>query len=388
MKQGENTLDINKTGKTSLKNIIIFAGAYCAFMIGSGYATGQEVLQFFGAYGPDGFIGAAISMVIFAFFGGALMQKGYDLKLKYHTQAFRYYCGKYVGTILEWVTVLFLFSVVSIMIAGTGAIASEFVGIPADAGRVFMAVLCVLTVMLGLMKLADIIGAIGPVIILFTLGIGLMTLISFHGGWAQNWEVLYDLRATKSWWFAKYAFLDSAWFSGVLYASCMVFGSIPFLTGLGGKANNRKEAFLGGFCGGVALMLAGGLMTAAMLCFPEQVAKLQVPNLFLAQQFAPALAAVFSFILLLGIYSTGAPMFWVVINKLEQWLPNKTAKMAVSVILGIVAFFGAQIGFGKLIGFLYPLLGQIGIIMIIIVFIKVYFMKDKEIDLEREDSDN
>jgi len=81
-------------------------------------------------------------------------------------------------------------------------------------------------------------------------------------------------------------------------------------------------------------------------------------------------------------------MFWVVINKLEQWLPNKTAKMAVSVILGIVAFFGAQIGFGKLIGFLYPLLGQIGIIMIIIVFIKVYFMKDKEIDLEREDSDN
>ena len=247
-------MDINKTGKTSLKNIIIFAGAYCAFMIGSGYATGQEVLQFFGAYGPDGFIGAAISMLIFAFFGGALMQKGYDLKLKYHTQAYRYYCGKYVGTILERVTVLFLFSVVSIMIAGTGAIASEFVGIPAAAGRVFMAALCVLTVMLGLMKLADIIGAIGPVIIVFTLGIGLMTLFSFHGGWAQNWEVLYDLRATNSWWFAKYAFLDSAWFSGVLYASCMVFGSIPFLSGLGGKANNRKESYLGGFIGGVALM--------------------------------------------------------------------------------------------------------------------------------------
>ena len=173
---------------------------------------------------------------------------------------------------------------------------------------------------------------------------------------------------------------------GVLYASCMVFGGIPFLTGLGSKANSRKEAFWGGFLGGVAIILAAGILVAAMLYFPEEIAALQVPNLFLVQQFAPVLAAVFSVILLLGIYSTAAPMFWVVINKLEQWIPNKNVKIFVTLVLGIIAYFGAQLGFGRLIGFLYPLMGQVGVLMILAVIIRVYFMNDKDVTLMREEN--
>ncbi len=376
----------NSDSKVSLRNVVIFAGAYCAFSIGSGYATGQEILQFFGAFGPAGIVGCLVSMCIFAFLGGALMQKGYDLQLKYHTQVFQYYCGKYIGILLEWITILFLFSVVSIMIAGTGAVASEYFNLPEDAGSIFMAVLCIFSVLLGLMRLADIIGSMGPVIIVFTIGIGILTVINAETEWAAGWNVLYDLRATKAWWFSSYEFLDSAWFSGVLYASCMVFGSIPFLTGLGSKANSRREAFLGGFTGGIALMVASMLMMAAMLCFPAEIAELQVPNLFLAKQFAPVLALMFSIILLLGIYSTAAPMFWVVINKLEQWIPNKQVKLIVTVLLGIVAYFGAQIGFGKLIGFLYPLMGQVGVLMIIVVLVKVYCRNDKESNLEKDRS--
>ena len=47
----------DKTQSVSIRNLIIFAGAYCAFTIGSGYATGQEILQFFCAFGPSGLIG-------------------------------------------------------------------------------------------------------------------------------------------------------------------------------------------------------------------------------------------------------------------------------------------------------------------------------------------
>lgn len=166
----------------------------------------------------------------------------------------------------------------------------------------------------------------------------------------------------------------------------MVFGGIPFLTGLGSKANSRKEAFWGGFLGGVAIILAAGILVAAMLYFPEEIAALQVPNLFLVQQFAPVLAAVFSVILLLGIYSTAAPMFWVVINKLEQWIPNKNVKIFVTLVLGIIAYFGAQLGFGRLIGFLYPLMGQVGVLMILAVIIRVYFMNDKDVTLMREEN--
>ncbi len=376
----------NRTQAVSIRNLIVFAGAYCAFTIGSGYATGQEIMQFFCAFGPEGLIGCFVSMVLFAVLGGALMQKGYDLKLKYQTQVFRYYCGTYIGIFLEWVTVIFLFGVVSIMIAGTGAMTSEYYGLSKEIGSIGMTVLCVASILLGLMRLADIIGSIGPVIIVFSILVGILTMLNASGAWAQNWQVLYELRATGSWWFARYAVLDSAWFSGVLYASCMVFGGIPFLTGLGSKANSRKEAFWGGFLGGVAIILAAGILVAAMLYFPEEIAALQVPNLFLVQQGAPVLAAVFSVILLLGIYSTAAPMFWVVINKLEQWIPNKNVKIFVTLVLGIIAYFGAQLGFGRLIGFLYPLMGQVGVLMILAVIIRVYFMNDKDVTLMREEN--
>ena len=136
-----------KQAGTGLRAIFKYAGAFVAWVIGAGFATGQEILQFFGAYGLDGLWGCLISMIIFAFFGGAIMQKGYDLQLKTHTQVFRYYCGPYIGRVLEFLTVLFLFCVVSIMIAGTGAVGSEYFGIPAEAGRVFMAVLCILSVL-------------------------------------------------------------------------------------------------------------------------------------------------------------------------------------------------------------------------------------------------
>ena len=79
---------------------------------------------------------------------------------------------------------------------------------------------------------------------------------------------------------------------------------------------------------------------------------------------------IFSVVLLLGIYSTAAPMFWLVLNRIQGFGVGRTPMLAVTVVLGIVAYFGAQIGFGKLIGILYPLMGQVGLIMIPVVFLR------------------
>ena len=37
--------------KTNIWNIVRFAGAYIAYIIGSGFATGQEIIQFYTSYG-------------------------------------------------------------------------------------------------------------------------------------------------------------------------------------------------------------------------------------------------------------------------------------------------------------------------------------------------
>ena len=40
-----------KGSRCSIRNVVTFAGAFIAWIIGSGFATGQEILQFFTSYG-------------------------------------------------------------------------------------------------------------------------------------------------------------------------------------------------------------------------------------------------------------------------------------------------------------------------------------------------
>ena len=46
--------------KVSMANVVKFAGAYVACAIGSGFATGQEIMQFFTAQGIMSILGSII----------------------------------------------------------------------------------------------------------------------------------------------------------------------------------------------------------------------------------------------------------------------------------------------------------------------------------------
>ena len=44
--------------------VLTYAGAIVAFLIGSGFATGQEILQYFAAYGFWGILGTGILVLV------------------------------------------------------------------------------------------------------------------------------------------------------------------------------------------------------------------------------------------------------------------------------------------------------------------------------------
>ncbi|MDD7183921.1 MAG: hypothetical protein PUH46_09635, partial [Peptostreptococcus porci] len=60
----------------SINKIMVFAGSYVATIIGSGFATGQEIMQFFSFYGLAGLMGAVVSLIIFAFLGAESLERG------------------------------------------------------------------------------------------------------------------------------------------------------------------------------------------------------------------------------------------------------------------------------------------------------------------------
>lgn len=50
-----------------MKKSIEMAGAFIGVIVGAGFASGQEILQFFTSFGWWGIIGGVIAAVLFAF---------------------------------------------------------------------------------------------------------------------------------------------------------------------------------------------------------------------------------------------------------------------------------------------------------------------------------
>ncbi|MCD8163963.1 MAG: hypothetical protein LUE09_11215 [Synergistaceae bacterium] len=82
--------------KVSWLNVVKFAGAFIVFLIGAGFATGQEVFQYFAAYGYEGFLVGLFVLICFVYVGGDFIVAGFNEHFKNTNDIYRYYCGKYI----------------------------------------------------------------------------------------------------------------------------------------------------------------------------------------------------------------------------------------------------------------------------------------------------
>ena len=68
--------------KVSWKRVLILAGAIIAFTIGSGFATGQEIIQYYTAYGVKGLLVILVFLVAFLYYNLTLQKQVQSRSLK------------------------------------------------------------------------------------------------------------------------------------------------------------------------------------------------------------------------------------------------------------------------------------------------------------------
>lgn len=354
--------DARTDRRVRVGQVFTFLGAICAYLIGSGFASGQEALQYFAAFGVWGALGALlITVVIYCYFSAVVMRDGRELKLQSTNKILTYYCGKWLGLFFEIFTPVFLFMVFVIMISGAGATLNEYFGLHAQVGRIIMAVLAYLSVILGLDGLVSVISKIGPVIIVFALIVGIGSIAMNPSGLATADEQLVNLDVLQA---------APHWtVSGVIFPAMGLIMLVPFLAGIGKEAINDREARVGGFAGGLAFVAAVAVMVFGLLANIGELYDKQVPSLFIAGQMLPAVGVLFALILFAGIYTTAVPMLWISINKLES--DDKSTKFKILAAVGtVVAFVLGQFPFATLVNTLYPIAGYLGILLMVCIVIK------------------
>lgn len=360
--------------KANLSTVMIFAGTYIATIIGSGFATGQEIFQFFAAFGPMGFVGTIIALIAFIFCGVELLYRGKIMHLKDSIKMFQFYCGKPFGKFLEYFVPLYLFAVYIIMISGAGATLSEYYGLNPFVGRVLMSLLSLISVVMGLQKILNVLGNIGPVIIVFTLIIAFSAIFNNIG----NWNVALETYKTLS--IPKVA--PNAIISGVLFPCYNAIVVVGFLASMGATAKNKKECVLGGIFGGIGLAITCLFMTLAMFLQIDKTYNLSIPTLFLAKQVSPLFANIFSVILMMGIYTSAVPLLWQVSNRIYKNDNPNFNKLVIALV--IIGFLGGLLPFEVLVAKIYPFIGYVGVIILILMIVKVIILKVQHRDGSEE----
>lgn len=370
MTKTENALASHQPPQTlSILTVVKFAGAILATLIGSGFASGQETMQFFAAYGLLGIVGSVIAVVLFGALGGVLLGYGFLHRRSENFSVFRHFCGKYLGSFLEWFTILFCFLVGVVMVSGSGATINQYFGIPQVVGSALMAVLVLISSLFGMRRIVDIIGAIGPVAVVFLIVLAGYTFIVHWDGLAHadasivaaGSSVVYGVGSSAGW-FAAGAFM---------YVAYNTLAGCPFLSELGTRAHSRKEALLSGIIGGAVLGLCAMIINLALLSTYGEVSHFEVPVLHMAQQISPVIGFVFTIVLLSMIYNTAVPMVWTVANEFVDEHKNRRGYQILVTILCVLFFVGGQFPFGTLVNVIYPFVGYFGALFIVVVAVQL-----------------
>lgn len=377
-------------GQVDLKSVIRIAGAYVAWVMGSGFATGQEILQFFTSYGYYSFVLLGINLVGFLLIGPMILQAGWEHRedrcdrlpvaaadgsagpeetttAESQTSGaaydhFVYFCGKKLGVVYSWFLPVSMFAGMVILISGAGATLQEYYGLNHYVGALLMASAALAAYLIGFQRFVKIVSFIGPTIIAFSVVVGIITVCRDYDGLRMVGGIMdgsagdpaataaVHAKQTAPWW----------WLSGLLYISYNLCGGSKYYTALGMTAGSLREARLGAVVGTFALMASILLMNTAMLTDLGHTAVLDVPTLFLARKITYLLGAVFSIILIMGIFSSCSAMLWTIS---EKFVVQGTRRSRIFAgCTSLCAFLLGLFPFSDLIGAVYPILGYIGLI--------------------------
>lgn len=348
--------------KVSILRVLTYAGAIIAFLIGSGFATGQEILQYFTSYGYWGVFGTGLLvLVLMTYVAVEFFVVGQAKKFERPSMIFHYYCGKHLGTFFDFFSILFVFLSFTVMVAGAGAVFEEHYGLSRYAGGIGLAVVVGISVWFGLKSLVDVIGKIGPLIVVVAIALGLLGILRNPGGIAEGNALLAGMELTQA---------STNWFmAGLSYVGFCMLWLAAFLTALGKTARSRKEASSGALAGSIAFSVACIVVGLGLLANIAKVGGTEIPMLVLASDVSPVLAAGISVMILAGIYTTAVPLLWTVSSR---FFADKTPRFKYLTIALAVAgtVIGLVLPFSQMVNIVYVINGYVGILLLVLMLVK------------------
>jgi uncharacterized membrane protein YkvI len=328
---------VGNPGKVSTFRI---AATYVGTVIGAGFASGQEILQFFGVFGSKGLAGLVLVTLLFILYGYVIMDLGYRIHSPSYIEIIRLSGGKYFGIAADSIISFFLFGAVAAMIAASGALLHQQFKIPGIIGGIIMTVLSITTVFIGINGLIHSLSIIVPFLLTAVVGV---SIISAFGTPAETVPVPAGVGALMGNWL----------WSSLLYVSYNIVTAIAVLGPLGKEAKDRMAIRNGAILGGILLAVVKNM---------GSLTQVELPMVFIASRISPIMQIIYAIVLFAGIFATSAGSLYGFAARVLD-LDGPRGRFMIFVV-AVLAFAAGQFGFSNLVRYMYPLEGYLGMVLL------------------------
>lgn len=340
------------------KRSLAVAASFVGIVVGAGFASGMEALQYFVAYGTNGFYGVILASVTMLFAATAFMTFGSYFLAREHNEVFYNVTSKPAAFIMDWSAVACMFSVGFVMFAGAGSNLRQSFGWPIWVGAVAMLTLMLIVGQFDVDKVSSVIGWATPLLVVFVLIGSIYSFTQVDVSWSEvgsyAQQEVSRADGTPYWWLGALNHTGLNALCGVSMALVMA-----------GDEFDTKSTRLGGILGGVIYAVMLALLVASLLIQVESVNGNDMPLLAVIDNVDPVLGFIMTWVIFLMVFNTCLGMFYALAKRLTRKKPERF--YPVYAIACIVGFGLSFAGFQPLVSSLYPILGYLGLFVMAVM---------------------
>ena len=329
-----------------IKNLLKVCFVIIGTIIGAGFASGKEIYNFFCSYGINGLWGILISNCII----GLVIYLTFKITIKNNICTYNEFTSYLVSNkkILNYsinnIMNIFLFISYIVMVSGFGAYFNQEFNIPAFWGSILIAILTFITFFKNINGIIKINTYLIPILIFLVILLGFKEkFFTFN---------ISSLPLTSGFsWFLK----------SILYASYNSILLIPIIINIQNLLSDKKQVkYIIAITLLIMIILSLVIFIVLNLNILE-IANIEIPIVYIANKFGALYKYLYGLVILIAIFTTAVSQGYSFLNNISK---NKKQYFICSILICSLSIAFSNIGFGKLLDILYPLLGFLGLIQI------------------------
>lgn len=347
------------------KRIWSIALAYVGVMIGAGVSSGQDLLQYFVSFGAWGLIGVIVLGVLHVGFGRLMIALGSYYQSDDHSVVLAEISHPVIYRILDIALIITCFIFGFVMTAGAGANLNQQFGMPFWVGAFLCTALTIVVSFLDFKKIIGVIGVFTPMILVMIALIFMTNVLGRHWDFTEMNRISQTIQSPFS----------SVWMSVVNYFAVCVMSAIAMAFVMGGSIFKINEAEKSGAWGGFMVGVIFFITTLILFANSDKVVKSDVPMLAIAKEVNPVFATLYAFVIFGLIFNTVFSLYYALGKRFAAG-SEKRFKFFVTAF-SLSGFLVSFMGFRQLVAVMYPIIGYMGLLMLVVLVVASYRKKAK-----------